>query len=147
VQFYGACVSGDWLMLTTELMAGDLGKSIQLPEWRWYRKWVTCPGPGLPHFGMQAARAASGHSLQLGSWGPKARWQLSGLDVMGECPAAARHRTTWVEETWKLLFSHRLSCLCSWLISCRGRQVAMDVARGLAFMHANNIVHFDLKSR
>ncbi len=28
----------------------------------------------------------------------------------------------------------------------RGRRVAADVARGLAFLHARRIVHFDLKS-
>ena len=27
-----------------------------------------------------------------------------------------------------------------------GRSIALDVARGLAFLHADNIVHFDLKS-
>jgi serine/threonine protein kinase len=30
---------------------------------------------------------------------------------------------------------------------CRGHQVALDVARGLHFLHSKRIVHFDLKSQ
>ena len=29
--------------------------------------------------------------------------------------------------------------------TCRGRKIAVDVARGLHFLHSNKIVHLDLK--
>ena len=36
------------------------------------------------------------------------------------------------------------SCWCGHC--CRGRKAALDVARGLAYLHANRLTHFDLKS-
>ena len=47
-------------------------------------------------------------------------------------------------------FSARcMMCCCSWLslcpTKCRGRALALDVARGLLNIHAHSIVHFDVK--
>ncbi len=33
-----------------------------------------------------------------------------------------------------------------WCMVCRGRQVALDIAQGLAFMHSRHMFHLDLKS-
>jgi serine/threonine protein kinase len=30
---------------------------------------------------------------------------------------------------------------------CKGKSVAVDTARGLAFLHANTVIHRDLKSK
>ncbi|GAB4818221.1 hypothetical protein N2152v2_005267 [Parachlorella kessleri] len=66
VQFLGACLQSQWLMLVTEFMPGrDLARSITLPQFRWY---------------------------------------------------------------------------------ARGRRCALDILRGLVFLHENGVVHFDLKS-
>lgn len=35
--------------------------------------------------------------------------------------------------------------LCA-LVLCRGRQIAIDIAQGLAYLHDASIVHLDLKS-
>ena len=29
---------------------------------------------------------------------------------------------------------------------CRGRQIALDIVRGLVFMHSKSMIHLDLKS-
>lgn len=34
--------------------------------------------------------------------------------------------------------------LCNTL--CRGRQIALDIVRGLVFMHSKSMVHLDLKT-
>ncbi len=38
------------------------------------------------------------------------------------------------------------TCLVPVCLACRGKQVALDVARGLHCLHSFNTTHFDLKS-
>lgn len=32
------------------------------------------------------------------------------------------------------------------ILVCRGKRIAVDIAEGLAYLHANSVLHLDLKS-
>ena len=61
-------------------------------------------------------------------------------------------RTRKLLPTFKDSVPQMLACLlCAlaclrWRRLCRGRKIAMDVARGLDKMHSRHIIHLDLKS-
>ncbi len=119
-------LQGQLLMLVMELMrGGDLHSALQRPDTRDALRW--------------AARSGQG----------KLCWQALGGGLAALCLILSR--------AGKLAL-HKLCVFCSFLAptthlpicsstTCRGRQVALDVAEALAFLHSCGVQHADLKPR
>ena len=43
-------------------------------------------------------------------------------------------------------FAHKICWVLTGLgCACRGKAIAIDIVKGLSFMHRNHIIHFDIK--
>ena len=122
----------DLLMLVTEFMpGGDLFKSNSLDEFRWYHR---C---GQGREGSPAKGALSKELWISCCMPPSAADQ----QFLGRaCGSSASHKHCSTSCSRGNMWG------CSFLLLCRGRQVALDIVSGLHIMHTAGICHLDLKS-
>ena len=152
VQFMGACFDEGSAMLVTEFMAGgnlfDAIGNDRSGKLCWYQRWGAPARPAQPasscHIPMRrmacnavvhavARSAASGRFWHVHA----ASWD-QGLVVMA-WPGSQEVLT-------KCYRGEGTESQRGCLLGCRGRKIAMDVARGMDKMHSRHIIHLDLKS-
>ncbi len=129
MAFLGASMTEQEVVIVTELMqGGTLWRALHSGKVTWYKRWAVGWLVGWVagwlewSGGVCWIRQEGGHCIVLREEVPDA---CLSLDNTPPCSAGA--------------------LLCSSLL-CRGLRIAIDVARGLDYLHRRNIVHLDLKS-